>query len=207
VRGPTGSDPQDVTYTAGQQFPNPPNQVLVYFSAWSPGHGRQLWKSNGTAAGTVMVTDDNPGRGGLAPQDIAPVADGYRLCRAASVIPATSLRTLPARAASGGIRACPDRGGLHPSRSSCSTNSSSMEPTARPTWQTTRVPPTEAYPVPGLLSAGRCGLDDYLPAMRRGEHAELSLMLLCAGGEPRAANADIVVRGHRGRGTDRPGNG
>ena len=72
--GPAGSDPEDITYAIGQQLPSPPDRVLVYFSAWSPGHGRQLWKSNGTAAGTVMVTDVNPGRAGLGPQDIAPVA-------------------------------------------------------------------------------------------------------------------------------------
>ena len=70
--GPTGSDPTDITYAVGQQLPNPPNQVLVYFSARSPGHGRQLWKSNGTATGTVMVTDVNPRRAGLRPGDIAP---------------------------------------------------------------------------------------------------------------------------------------
>jgi ELWxxDGT repeat protein len=74
VRGPGGSDPVDITYAVGQQLPNPINQVLVYFSASSPGHGRQLWKSNGTAAGTVMVTNVNPRRAGLAPEDIAPVA-------------------------------------------------------------------------------------------------------------------------------------
>jgi ELWxxDGT repeat protein len=72
--GSAGSDPEDITYAVGQQLPNPANQVLVYFSARSPGHGRQLWKSDGTAAGTVMVTDVNPGRAGLGPEDIAPVA-------------------------------------------------------------------------------------------------------------------------------------
>jgi ELWxxDGT repeat protein len=72
--GPAGSDPGDITYAVGQQLPDPSNQVLVYFSARSPGHGRQLWKSDGTAAGTVMVTDVNPGRGGLGPEDIAPAA-------------------------------------------------------------------------------------------------------------------------------------
>lgn len=74
VPGPASSDPQDLTYAVGQQLPNPPDQVLVYFSAWSPGRGRQLWKSDGTAAGTVMVTDVNPGPDGLGPEDIAPVS-------------------------------------------------------------------------------------------------------------------------------------
>jgi large repetitive protein len=75
VPGPAGSNPQDITYAVGQQAPNPPNQVLVYFSAWSAGHGRQLWKSNGTAAGTVMVTNVHPGAAGLGPEDIAPLVD------------------------------------------------------------------------------------------------------------------------------------
>jgi ELWxxDGT repeat protein len=73
VRGRVGSNPQDITYAVGQQLPNPPNQVLVYFSAWTAASGRQLWKSDGIAAGTVMVTDVNPGRAGLRPEDIAPV--------------------------------------------------------------------------------------------------------------------------------------
>jgi ELWxxDGT repeat protein len=45
----------------------------VYFSAWTAANGRQLWKSDGAPAGTVMVTDINPGRAGLRPEDIAPV--------------------------------------------------------------------------------------------------------------------------------------
>ncbi len=73
VRGPVGSNPQDITYAVGQQLPNPHNRVLVYFSAWTAANGRQLWKSDGTAAGTVRVTDVNPGPAGLRPEDIAPV--------------------------------------------------------------------------------------------------------------------------------------
>jgi ELWxxDGT repeat protein len=73
VPGRAGSDPRDITYAIGQQEQSPPDQVLVYFSARDPGHGRQLWKSNGRAAGTVMITDVDPRSGGLAPQDIAPL--------------------------------------------------------------------------------------------------------------------------------------
>jgi ELWxxDGT repeat protein len=73
VPGPLGSGPQDITYAIGQQGHTQPPQVLVYFSAWDPGHGRQLWKSDGTAAGTVMITDVNPGPVGLGPGDIAPL--------------------------------------------------------------------------------------------------------------------------------------
>jgi ELWxxDGT repeat protein len=73
VPGTAGSSPQDITYAIGQQQQGPPNQVLVYFSAWDPAHGRQLWKSNGTAAGTVMISDVNPGPAGLGPEDITPL--------------------------------------------------------------------------------------------------------------------------------------
>jgi ELWxxDGT repeat protein len=75
VPGRAGSDPRDITYAIGQEEQNPPSQVLVYFSARDPGHGRQLWKSDGTAVGTVMITDVNPGSGGLAPRDIAALVD------------------------------------------------------------------------------------------------------------------------------------
>jgi ELWxxDGT repeat protein len=73
VPGPLGSGPQDITYALGQQGFTLPPQILVYFSAWDPAHGRQLWKSDGTAAGTVMITDVNPGPVGLAPADITPL--------------------------------------------------------------------------------------------------------------------------------------
>jgi ELWxxDGT repeat protein len=75
VPGPAGSDPEDITYAIGQQDPTPADQVLVYFSAWTAGHGRQLWKSDGTAKGTVMLSNVNPRRGGLVPEDITPLDD------------------------------------------------------------------------------------------------------------------------------------
>jgi ELWxxDGT repeat protein len=44
---------------------SPSNTINVngtlYFSATSTAHGIELWKSDGTAAGTVMVKDINPG--------------------------------------------------------------------------------------------------------------------------------------------------
>ena len=43
--GRASSDPQDLTVMNGKLF----------FSAWSPRHGRQLWESDGTAAGTVAL--------------------------------------------------------------------------------------------------------------------------------------------------------
>ena len=43
----------------------------VYFSAYAPTAGYQLWKTGGTAATTVMVTDINASPlGGLMPQDL-----------------------------------------------------------------------------------------------------------------------------------------
>ncbi|MBM7518202.1 ELWxxDGT repeat protein [Nocardioides nitrophenolicus] len=36
----------------------------VYFTAFDEAHGRELWKSDGTATGTVLVKDVNPGSAG-----------------------------------------------------------------------------------------------------------------------------------------------
>jgi ELWxxDGT repeat protein len=72
--GPAGSDPHDIVYAIGQEDNTTPAQVLVYFSAFDPADGWQLWKSDGTAAGTVMVSDVNPGPDGLRPADITPLS-------------------------------------------------------------------------------------------------------------------------------------
>ena len=45
----------------------------LYFSATDGIHGRQLWTSDGTVAGTVMVTDVNPTNGGIDPQQLVNV--------------------------------------------------------------------------------------------------------------------------------------
>ena len=51
---------------------NPTNFVevsgTVYLSAFDSLHGQELWKSNGTAAGTVLVKDINPGPGDSLPR-------------------------------------------------------------------------------------------------------------------------------------------
>ena len=39
----------------------------LYFNATDPAHGAELWRSDGTAAGTRMVSDIDPGAGKLAP--------------------------------------------------------------------------------------------------------------------------------------------
>ncbi|MFP2932174.1 ELWxxDGT repeat protein [Pyxidicoccus sp. 3LG] len=47
----------------------------VYFAAWDAQAGLELWKSDGTAAGTARVADLNPGTAGSAPKGFA-VHDG-----------------------------------------------------------------------------------------------------------------------------------
>ncbi len=52
--GPAGSDPMELT-----DFKN-----TLFFTANDGTHGRELWKSNGTTAGTVLVKDVAPGAWG-----------------------------------------------------------------------------------------------------------------------------------------------
>jgi ELWxxDGT repeat protein len=46
---------------------------VAYFTAFDPVNGRELWRSNGTAAGTVLVRDILPGTNGSEPADLAVV--------------------------------------------------------------------------------------------------------------------------------------
>jgi ELWxxDGT repeat protein len=48
---------------------------VLYFSATESAHGSQLWSSNGTSSGTVMLTDVNPKYGGLNPSDLTVVGN------------------------------------------------------------------------------------------------------------------------------------
>src|SRR5207245_7086968 len=45
----------------------------LFFVASDPTNGRELWKSDGTAAGTVLVKDIHPGSGGSAPAELTGV--------------------------------------------------------------------------------------------------------------------------------------
>lgn len=46
-----------------------PKRNLVYFSANTDGVGRELWRTDGTEAGTVLVSDLYPGIGNSSPRD------------------------------------------------------------------------------------------------------------------------------------------
>ena len=60
---PNSSFPTDLVTVGGS----------VYFSATDGTDGYQLWKTDGTAGGTVMVTDLNVAGGGMAPNDLTNV--------------------------------------------------------------------------------------------------------------------------------------
>ena len=45
----------------------------LFFAANDSTHGIQLWESNGTAAGTVRLTDGNDANGGINPSDLTAV--------------------------------------------------------------------------------------------------------------------------------------
>ena len=45
----------------------------MFFAAADPTHGEQLWESNGTAAGTVRLTDGNDVNGGIYPSGLTAV--------------------------------------------------------------------------------------------------------------------------------------
>src|SRR5262249_59482779 len=46
---------------------------IAYFSATTTGAGSELWRSDGTEAGTTLVKDINPGAGGSGPTTPVPV--------------------------------------------------------------------------------------------------------------------------------------
>ncbi len=46
---------------------------VLYFSAYTDTYGRELWKSDGTAEGTVLIDDSVPGTDGLWPENLTAV--------------------------------------------------------------------------------------------------------------------------------------
>jgi ELWxxDGT repeat protein len=66
VRVPRWRTPYWLTDVAG----------TLFFVAFSPRHGAELWKSDGTAAGTRMVKDIRPGRGGSTPARLRALGKG-----------------------------------------------------------------------------------------------------------------------------------
>jgi ELWxxDGT repeat protein len=62
---PLGSFPSHLTDVRG----------TLYFSADDGVHGKELWKSDGTAAGTVLVADIRPGPGSPYPERLTDVGD------------------------------------------------------------------------------------------------------------------------------------
>src|SRR5262249_58032778 len=58
---------------SGSSLPNHLTAVggTLFFSAFDPAHGIELWKSDGTAAGTVLAADINLGSHGSYPSDLA----------------------------------------------------------------------------------------------------------------------------------------
>jgi len=59
--GNAGSLPNELTAVNG----------VLYFTAFDEEHGMELWKSDGTEAGTVLVADIRPGAQGSYPRELA----------------------------------------------------------------------------------------------------------------------------------------
>ena len=62
---PVPLEPQDMTVVGS----------VAYFTAVTAAHGRELWKTDGTAAGTAMIKDINVGTAGSAPRELTVVGN------------------------------------------------------------------------------------------------------------------------------------
>ncbi len=71
------------TSAAGSSLFSPTPEDLIelngtlYFSAYDPATGRELWKSDGTEAGTVLVKDVNPGTGSSNARELTRVGSEF----------------------------------------------------------------------------------------------------------------------------------
>jgi ELWxxDGT repeat protein len=76
--GPRGSVPRQVAYGVNTDRPGSVPRTLAYFSADDGTHGRELWRSDGTGAGTALVADLLPGSAGSQPGgfEVPPGAQG-----------------------------------------------------------------------------------------------------------------------------------
>jgi ELWxxDGT repeat protein len=63
--GGRGSEPRELTALGG----------VLYFTAMTAGHGRELWRSDGTSDGTRLVADVVAGPQGSAPRELTAVND------------------------------------------------------------------------------------------------------------------------------------
>jgi ELWxxDGT repeat protein len=73
--GPADSDPTGPGNSAPFDLGVAVVKDTVFFSAVEPTGGRELWKTDGSAAGTVRVADINPGPGGSDPYYFTPVGN------------------------------------------------------------------------------------------------------------------------------------
>ena len=68
----------DLNPGSGSSFPLVMAEAAgtLFFRAQLPSTGYELFKTDGTAAGTTLVVDLNPGTGGSDPYELRPVSDG-----------------------------------------------------------------------------------------------------------------------------------
>lgn len=76
--GNTPSLLKDINPGSGNAYPVSPVNVngTLFFAADDGSHGHELWKSDGTAEGTVLVKDINPGPAPSAPSNLLTRGDG-----------------------------------------------------------------------------------------------------------------------------------
>jgi ELWxxDGT repeat protein len=59
----------------GVAFSHVEKEGIVYFNAYQPTKGNELWKSDGTVEGTVLIKDINIGSGGSYIEDFTVIND------------------------------------------------------------------------------------------------------------------------------------